>query len=212
MTTEQTSQPEKKQINWSQIEADYRAGIKPLRQIAEECGITHTAIRKRAERDDWTRDLSAKIQAKADAAVSKAAVSNQVSKERDATEREIVEANAELQYKVRISHRKDIQRVKALLLLQLGEAELQTVDIALFKQLGELMACPDDSGIDKLNELYKKALSLPSRVTVVKQVTETLATLIKLEREAFGIDKEEKASGGYESLLKELYKAAQSNE
>jgi hypothetical protein len=199
---------EKREINWTQIENDYRAGIKPLRQIAEECGITHGAIRKRAERDDWTRDLSAKIQAKADAAVSKAAVSNQVSKERAATEREVVEANAELQYKVRIAHRVDIQRVKALLLLQLGEAELQTVDIALFKQLGELMACPDDNGVDKLNELYKKALSLPQRVTVVKQVTETLAMLIKLEREAFGIDKEEKASGGYESLLRELYKAA----
>jgi hypothetical protein len=212
MTTEQTSQPEKKQINWSQIANDYRAGIKTLRQIAEENDISNVAILKRAKRDDWTRDLSARIQAKADAKVSKALVSSEVSKERAANEREIVEANAELQYKVRISHRKDIQRVKALLLLQLGEAELQTVDIALFKQLGELMASPDDNGIDKLNELYKKALSLPSRVTVVKQVTETLATLIKLEREAFGIDKEEKASGGYESLLKELYKAAQSNE
>jgi hypothetical protein len=201
---------EKKVINWTQIEKDYRAGIKPLRQIAEENGITHGAIRKRAERDDWTRDLSAKIQAKADAAVSKAAVSNQVSKERAATEREVVEANAELQYKIRISHRVDIQRVKALLMSLLGEAESQSDDRALYRQLGELLASPDEDGnVDKLNEIYKKAMSLPQRVTVVKQVTETLATLIKLEREAFGIDKEEKASGGYESLLRELYKAAE---
>lgn len=199
---------EKKQTNWKQIEADYRAGIKTLRQIGEENGITHGAIRKRAERDDWTRDLTAKIQAKADAAVSKAAVSNQVSKEKAATEREIVEANAELQYQIRISHRKDIQRVKALLMSLLEEAESQSDDRQLYKQLGEMLANPDEDGnVDKLNELYKKAMSLPQRVTVVKQVTETLATLIKLEREAFGIDKEEKASGGYESLLKELAKA-----
>jgi hypothetical protein len=200
---------EKREINWTQIENDYRAGIKPLRQIAEEnTGVSHVAIKKRADKAGWERDLSARIKAKADAAVNKAAVNKEVNKARAATDREVVEANAELQYKVRIAHRVDIQRVKALLLLQLGEAELQTVDIALFKQLGELMASPDDNGVDKLNELYKKALSLPQRVTVVKQVTETLAMLIKLEREAFGIDKEEKASGGYESLLRELYKAA----
>ena len=206
MTTEQTSQPEKKQIDWEAIQTHYSAGIRSLMDIAKEYGVSDAGILKRAKRDDWTRNLTARIQAKADAKVSAALVSEEVSARRSANEREIVEANAELQYKVRISHRKDIQRVKTLLLLQLGEAELQTVDIALFKQLGELMACPDDNGIDKLNELYKKALSLPSRVTVVKQVTETLAMLIKLEREAFGIDKEEKASGGYESLLRELYK------
>jgi 2-oxoglutarate dehydrogenase complex dehydrogenase (E1) component-like enzyme len=209
MTTEQTSHPEKKQINWTQIENDYRAGIKTLRQIAEENDISNVAILKRAKRDDWTRDLTARIQAKADAKVSKALVSSEVSKERAANEREIVEANAELQYQIRISHRKDIQRVKALLMSLLGEAESQSDDRALYRQLGELLASPDEDGnVDKLNEIYKKAMSLPQRVTVVKQVTETLATLIKLEREAFGIDKEEKASGGYESLLKELAKAA----
>ena len=44
-----------------------------------------------------------KVQAKADAAVTKAAVTNLVTKERAANEREIVEANAELQYQIRIS-------------------------------------------------------------------------------------------------------------
>ena len=210
MATEQSNQPEMKHTNWKQIEADYRAGIKPLRQIAEENGISNVAILKRAKRDDWSRDLSARIQAKADAKVSKALVSNQVSKERAANERQIVEANAELQYQIRISHRKHIQRVKTLLMSLLGEAESQSDDRQLYRQLGELLANADEDGnVDKLNELYKKATSLPQRVTVVKQVTETLATLIKLEREAFSIDKEEKASGGYESLLRDLAKATE---
>ena len=208
MTTIQTNQPEKKQINWMQIEVDYRAGIKTLRQIADENGISHQAIDKRAKKEEWMRDLTAKIQAKAEAAVAKAAVAKSVDKEKAATEREVVEANAELQYQIRISHRKHIQRVKTLLMALLGEAESQSDDRQLYKQLGEMLASPDeDKNVDKLHELYKKATSLPQRVTVVKQVTETLATLIKLEREAFGIDKEEKASGGYESLLKELAKA-----
>ena len=52
-------------IDWERIEVDYRAGIKTLRDIAQEHGITHGAITKRSKRDDWVRDLTAKIQAKA---------------------------------------------------------------------------------------------------------------------------------------------------
>ena len=36
--------------DWEKIEADYRAGIKTLRQIAGEHGVTHGAINKRAQR------------------------------------------------------------------------------------------------------------------------------------------------------------------
>ena len=66
--------------DWERIELDYRAGVKTLRQIADEHGITHGAINKRAKRDGWERDLSDKIQRKPDALVSKAAVSTEVSK------------------------------------------------------------------------------------------------------------------------------------
>ena len=45
-------------IDWERIELDYRAGIKTLRQIAEEHGITHGAVNKRAARDGWQRDLA----------------------------------------------------------------------------------------------------------------------------------------------------------
>jgi hypothetical protein len=43
--------------DWERIELDYRAGVKTLRQIAAEHGITHGAINKRAKRDGWERDL-----------------------------------------------------------------------------------------------------------------------------------------------------------
>jgi hypothetical protein len=38
--------------DWDAIERDYRAG-KPLRAIAAEHGLSHTAIRKRGVRDGW---------------------------------------------------------------------------------------------------------------------------------------------------------------
>ena len=66
-------------IDWEIIERDYRAGIKTLRQIATENGITHGAVNKRAKADGWDRNLQAKIQAKVEAKVSKALVSKSVS-------------------------------------------------------------------------------------------------------------------------------------
>lgn len=54
----EASTPAKPAADWERIELDYRAGIKTLRQIAEEHGITHGAINKRAKRDGWERDLS----------------------------------------------------------------------------------------------------------------------------------------------------------
>ena len=39
----------KKKIDWEKIEVDYRAGVKTLREIADEHNITHGAINKRAK-------------------------------------------------------------------------------------------------------------------------------------------------------------------
>lgn len=80
--------------DWEKIELDYRAGIKTLRQIAGENGITEGAIRKRAKRDDWTRDLSERIQEKAEQLVRNEAVRNLVRKESSVSERALVDANA----------------------------------------------------------------------------------------------------------------------
>ena len=44
---------EKKVIDWEKIELDYRSGVKSLREIASEQGVSDTAIRKRAKRDNW---------------------------------------------------------------------------------------------------------------------------------------------------------------
>lgn len=42
--------------DWEAIETAYRAGMMSLREIAAQHGISEGAIRKRAKRDDWSRD------------------------------------------------------------------------------------------------------------------------------------------------------------
>lgn len=46
--------------DWDLVEIAYRAGIKTLRQIADEHGVTHGAVNKRAKTRGWTRESGVK--------------------------------------------------------------------------------------------------------------------------------------------------------
>ena len=193
--------------DWEKIEADYRAGIKTLRQIAGEHGVTHGAINKRAKRDGWSRDLTAKIAAKANELVSKSAVSTPVSTESRISEREVVDANAQAIVSVRLAHRKDIQRSRSITMRLLEELELQSgrENAELLEQLGELMRREDDRGQDKLNDLYQKIISLPGRAKTMKDLGESLRVLVTLERQAFGLDdKDQKPQDSLTTLLQTI--------
>jgi len=179
--------------DWERIEHDFRAGILSVREIAVAHSISHTAINKRAKRDGWERDLTAKIHAKAEAEVSKRAVSKEVSKEARATERQIVEANAEAIVSVRMGHRTDIGRARSLVMRQLQELELQTDRPELFEEIEQLLATRQE-GEDlsptaraKLQEALSRATSLSSRSSIMRSLAESLRTVITLEREAWGI-------------------------
>lgn len=198
---------EKKTPDWERIEADYRAGIKTLRQIADEHGISHVAINKRAKRDGWSRDLSAKIAAKADELVTKDAVTNSVTTASRISDREIIDANAQAIVSVRLSHRRDIQRSRSITMRLLEELELQSgrENAELLEQLGELMRREDERGQDKLNDLYHKIISLPGRAKTMKDLGESLRVLVTLERQAFGLDdKDQKPQDALTTLLQSI--------
>lgn len=185
--------------DWERIEAGYRVGAKSLREIAAEHGVTEGAIRKRAKRDEWTRDLNVKVRAKADALVRKALVRSEVRKE-SATEKETVEVEAQVQSRIRLAHRGDITRMRALVLRLLAECEAEAADPGVFGELGEILRNPDERGQDRLNEAYQKAISLPVRIKGVKELADTLRVLVAMEREAYGIDFAESPKAPLEDL------------
>lgn len=171
--------------DWAAIEVDYRLGIKALRQIASEQGITEGAIRKRARKEDWERDLAAKVQSKADALVRKEAVRNSVRKA--IPESEIINSNARDVADVQLNQRGDIQRARSLCNSLLAELEAQTANVPELEHLGEILRNPGDNGQDKLNDIYKAVISLPERTKTMKAWTESFRALIAMEREAYGI-------------------------
>lgn len=174
--------------DWEAIETAYRAGVMSLREIASQHGISEGAIRKRAKRDDWSRDLNAKVKERADDLVRKAEVRKQVRNESTLTERVLIEATAEVIATVRMEHRGDIRRARELTNTLFDELGSQCADVSALEQLGDIMFDPDDKGRDRLNEIYQKVISLPSRVKSMKDLSDSLKTLIGLEREAYSIE------------------------
>lgn len=176
--------------DWDRIEFDYRAGVKTLRQMADEHGISEGTIRKRAKREGWTRDLSVRIHAKAEELVRKETVRSEVRNDQSASEKVVVEANAQAIADVILGHRKDIRRSMLLVtsltdsLEQMSSPECQQT----LEQLGILMFQPDDKGQDKLNDLYRYIISLPAMIKMIKSLSETLRILIDAQRKSFGVD------------------------
>lgn len=195
-------------VDWERIEADYSAGVKSIREIARENDITDRAIRDRAKSRDWTRDVSAKVAAKAEKLLRNAELRTELRAESQATEREVIEASAQAIVNVKLSHRKSIARQRTLVETLTTELETQTADTELFAQLGELMRSEDSKGVDKLNDLYRKVIAFPQRIDSMKKLAETLKHLIYLEREAFDITP---APTPTDTALSSIAKAIQGN-
>lgn len=185
----------RKVIDWEAVEIQYRAGIRSLKDIGAEFGVSDAAIIKRAKRDSWVRDLRAKIHARAEAKVSAAVVSAEVSALTKINERQVIEEASDQIVNVRLGQRKDIQRSRNIVMCLLGELELQTGrdTVAMLEQLGEMLRKEDDKGMDRLNDLYQKIISLPGRAKTMKDLGESLRVLVGLERQAFGLDDKDNA-------------------
>lgn len=180
-----------KQPDWERIEQLFRAGLLSVREIAAACGVSHTAINKRSKAEGWDRDLNAKIKAKADSLVSKREVSTKVSTETLATERGIVEANAEVIADIRMAHRTDIGRSRRLANKLLDELESLTDEQGTIKELIAQFKEGDHEDGDAMADvlaLAQKMGALPSRTKTMKELAETLKTLVLLERQAYDLD------------------------
>jgi len=174
--------------DWEAVQELYRVGVASLRAIAAKHNCTEGAIRKRAKKESWPRDLKAKVKAKAEELVRKSEVRKTVRKGQTVTETMQISAAATLQADIILSHRQDIPAARKLVSKLFNELELQTDGIELLHELGEIMREPNESGQDKRNDLYNKVISLSGRSTTLKTLVDSLKVMIALEREAFSID------------------------
>lgn len=188
MSTDTPPAP-KPETDWETIEREYRAGQLSVHQIARQQGISHTAINKRAKRDGWTRDLSAKVRAE----VSARLVSTGVSAE---GVKETIQAAAERGVALVREHREDIKANRAAVVKLLADLH-QTIDYREEIE-EEIIADTETSGGDenkaddreklKRRARMMAAVALPANAQVASTLATALKTLIPLERQALNLD------------------------
>lgn len=111
----------KEDIDWLAVENDYRPNILSLRAIGEKYGCTEGAVRKKAKKEGWVRDLSEKIKATADDLVRRELVRGSSQNETD-----VVYKNAITSAYIQITERNDIAKLRSIAMNLVDELESQS--------------------------------------------------------------------------------------
>ena len=182
----------KKEIDWDNIEREYRADVVSIAQIARENGVASSTIRSRAKAQGWVRDLSTRIKMRADEFVNQDAIKNAITTIKD-NEELTVDENARLTAGVRLAHRKDISRARLAtqeLFTELegtiGEANRERLD----KLLSKIIDVEDGIDADDWRAIaaYKRAISLSSSIGNLQKLADTMTKFVALERQAWNLD------------------------
>ena len=159
----------KQNIDWALVEMEYRAGQVSVRAIAQEYSVSEGAIRKRAKRDNWQRNLDDRVLARVHDKLVRS--TQQVRSPNDISEEEIVEAAATRSLEIINIHRKAADRQR------------EAVD-RLSASVNKLMPEAD------MDTATLKELSI-----IARNLSGALDTLISIERKAFGLDDKREVDG-----------------
>ena len=165
--------------DWEAIEREYRAGQLSVSEIGRLHGVSHTAINKRAKKEEWARDLSSRVRE----AVSARLVSEEVS---IATEVAAIDLAAARGVKIIREHQSSIGRGQKLVNLLFEEMEQATTSISEIEDEIEIETANDKN--TQRRTIMLKAVALPTRASTLSSLSAALKTLVGLERQAFNLD------------------------
>ncbi len=186
-----------KVVDWDELQKDYHPGLMSLREIGKKYGCTEGAIRKKAKREGWPRDLSAKIESKAAELVRNEEVRNSV---RKATEADVINANAVTSANIQIAERREVTKIKSIAMRLCDELEDMVEDVEGHVKLAEILA---SNNSDAMQRRFNKVADFSGRVDNMKKLSDTMNTLVTLERKVYKIDTDT-AQGGVEDFLKKF--------
>lgn len=170
---------ERRAIDWEAIEREYRAGQLSVSEIGRQYGVSHTAINKRAKKENWHRDLSGAVRKE----VSARLVSEEVS---GSTARAAIETAAARGVEVVRQHRDAIGRGRDLTIRLLDELSVTTTNVGELEEMIEEATSSEKN--PKRRDAMLRAIALPSRAGVIKDLSMAAKNWVALERQAFNLD------------------------
>lgn len=177
-------------VNWVKVEKLYRAGLLPVVQIAKQCGLSNTAIAKRAKKHGWTRDLTARVRARtaekltlalAEPFNSSNSPPRSLDERTEEDDEETVENAALTQIAVVRSHSRSIRNG-----IEITQRLMAELDVSTTRN-DELTALLDSGDDEKKRFAAMRAVSLPGRAAVMRDLAQAARVWINLERQAFRI-------------------------
>ena len=196
------SKPSNASIDWEALEVEYRTGKYSNRQLGAKFGVSESAIRYRAKGKGWQKDLSKKVQQQTRIRATQNAVVDKVRKQREAqgadveaplTEDEIVDAAAEQSATIITRHQQRIDTYQIIVddFATRIKEQVEAGKITVIAKNGEPVEI--DVPLDYVGK------SIGNGVMALER-------LVKLERQAHGIDSDERSDEGetLEALLAEV--------
>lgn len=189
---------------WEKIRNEYRAGVLSVRDIAKASGPdgpTEAAIRSRAKKEGWERDLSEQVRAATRAKLNAAEATP------SAKPQEIIAAAADRNFKTVQAHMKSLGRLAEIEEKLLERIERGFVDMDVFDEaegIVERMAAAAEQEKASAMQMAFAGLFTPEmdRATLLKNLAKCHADLtnsvgkrIQLERQALNLDKPEDKAG-----------------
>ena len=175
-----------RKVDYERIEPGWRAGVKSAEQLAAEytaetgARVSAAAIKKHFSRLGVPRDLRRQVKAKADAMVLEAGVTGTVSTRTTTKTAAIVDRAALDVAGVQLRHRTAI-----------GEAHEAVQDL-----------------VREVKGMKRTEDNIQARANVLGRMTDALARLIGLERQAYKLDEDDGGTETYEERLRRMYAEA----
>jgi hypothetical protein len=166
--TDADQRPRPAAIDWPAIEREYRAGQLSNRELERVYQVSEAAIRKRAKRDGWTRDLVGRVGVEIERKLLEAEAG--VLPGQRVPDQAIVERAAERVRDVVLSHRERIARLRT----RLNVLEL------------EFDALPRP---DTRRELCEAVGQFQTVGGALDKLVSLTTSIIHLERQAYSLDK-----------------------
>jgi hypothetical protein len=216
----------RREVDWGPVRLDYESDLLTGDEIAKKHGVNRASMQRRAKAEGWQKNLSDRVQertaAKLVAAASSPAAqgpgkqhSNRKGPDTPVTDTApapaprlqgdpdevAVEVAAAANVHIILTHRQAIARARHLTERLFGEAEAQFDDVANALPLleGELLVNGKPltgAQLVAVRSAVARAKDLPTRASTLKALTETMRLQVGLERQAFGIDKDDGGAGG----------------
>lgn len=193
-------------VDWEACEADYRAGTLSNRQMAELHGCGESAIRDRAKRYGWQKDLSVAVRDATNAKLLRSDLRTELRSPNARSDIEIVSDAAEVRVALVREHRKNIGAGREIVWALFAELQEATENRAEIEEAIEVETARGGKIDSKRRASMLKAVSLSARAGAVANLAVAMKNLVGLERQAFSLtDKPEQAEESGEIVFRTIY-------